>query len=237
MVGFAALTLETTTENAFLLTRQWRDASSGIEIVFWARGESGPIRIRLDRKEAVAFAERGRLRREPLGCRVRPVELRTFDGDLVDALYFESQRALVDARRAVRERGERLYESDLKPADRFLMEHFVTGGFRVEGDFVQHPSYREYRNPKLSPAEYRPRLTVLSLDIETDGLDETLCSVGASEPKLRNWFHFLNSSAVARTSHEQYSAISWYLPAAKSPLRSLPVTPWLLGLSIPKALA
>jgi DNA polymerase II len=180
MVAFAALTLETTIENAFLLTRQWRDAPSGIEIVFWARAESGPIRVRLDRKEAVAFAERGRVRPEVPGCRVRPVELRTFEGALVDALYFKSQRDLTDTRRALRERGVRLYESDLKPADRFLMEHFVTGPFRVEGAFVQHDSFREYRNPKISRAEYRPRLKVLSLDIETDGHDETLYSVGAS---------------------------------------------------------
>jgi DNA polymerase-2 len=172
--------LETTTENAFLLTRQWRDAPSGIEIVLWARAESGPIRVRLDRQEAVAFAERGRVRPEVLGCRVRPVQLRTFDGALVEAIYFKSQRALVDARRSLRGRGSRLYESDLKPADRFLMERFVTGGFRVEGPFLQHDSYREYRNPKISPSEYRPRLEVLSLDIETDGHDETLYSIGAS---------------------------------------------------------
>ncbi len=180
MVDFTALILETTTENAFLLTRQWRDTPSGVEIVFWARGESGPIRIRLDRKEAVAFAERGSVRGEAVGCRVRPLDLRTFDGALVDALYFKSQRALVDGRRALREAGLRVYESDLKPADRFLMEHFVTGAFRVEGAFFQHDSYREYRNPRISPAEYRPRLGVLSLDIETAGYDESLYAVGAS---------------------------------------------------------
>jgi DNA polymerase-2 len=172
--------METNTEIAFLLTRQWRDAPGGIEIVFWARAESGPIRIRLDGKEAVAFSERGGLRGEILDCRVRPLELRTLDGVPVDALYFRSQRALADARSALRERGLRLYESDLKPADRFLMEHFVTGGFRVEGSFIQHDSYREYRSPKMSPAEYRPRLSVLSLDIETDGYDDSLYSVGAS---------------------------------------------------------
>jgi DNA polymerase-2 len=180
MVDRAALNLETTAENAFLLTRQWRDGPGGIEIVLWARAESGPIRVRLDRKEAVAFAERGSVRGEAVGCRVRHLELRTFEGAFVDALYFKSQRALVDARRALGEAGLRLYESDLKPADRFLMEHFVTGAFRVEGAFVQHDSFREYRNPKVSPAEYRPRLKVLSLDIETDGHEETLYSVGVS---------------------------------------------------------
>ncbi len=180
MVDCAALTLETTTENAFLLTRQWRDTTSGIEIVFWARRESGPIRIRLDGQEAVAFAERDRVRGDSLGCRIRPVELCTFDSVLVDALYFKSQRALVDARRSLRERGIRLHESDLKPADRFLMEHFVTGGFRVEGPFQKRDAYREYRYPRISPVEFRPELTVASLDIETDGLEQTLYSIGIS---------------------------------------------------------
>jgi DNA polymerase-2 len=172
--------LETDTENAFLLTRQWRDAPGGIEMVFWARAESGPIRVRLEGKEAVAFAERGVVQERALGCRVRPVELSTLDGSRVDALYFESQRALVDARRALREAGVRLYESDLKPADRFLMERFVTGAFRVEGRFRQHGSFREYRNPKIRRADYRPRLTHLSLDIETDGEAERLFSIGAA---------------------------------------------------------
>ncbi len=180
MVGCAALILETTAENAFLLTRQWRDAASGIDVVFWARAESGPIRIRLDRREAVAFAERGRVRGERLACRIRPVELSTFGGAPVDALYFKSQRVLVDARKTLRERGVQLFESDLKPADRFLMEHFVTGAFRVEGAFVQHEAFREYRNPRISPAVYSPKLAVLSLDIETDGDGETLYSIGAS---------------------------------------------------------
>jgi DNA polymerase-2 len=118
MVAFAALILETSIENAFLLTRQWRDAPSGVEIVFWARGERGPIRIRLDGQEAVAFAERDLVRADSLGCRTRAVALRTFDSVPVDALYFKSQRALVDARRSLRERGIRLCESDVKPADR-----------------------------------------------------------------------------------------------------------------------
>ena len=93
MVAFAALILETSTENAFLLTRQWRDAPSGIEIVFWARGELGPIRIRLDGQEAVAFAERDLVRADSLGCRTRAVALRTFDSVPVDALYFKSTDA------------------------------------------------------------------------------------------------------------------------------------------------
>jgi DNA polymerase-2 len=212
MVAFAALILETSTENAFLLTRQWRDAPSGIEIVFWARGERGPIRIRLDGQEAVAFAERDLVRADSVSCRTRAVALRTFDSVPVDALYFKSQRALVDARRSLRERGIRLYESDVKPADRFLMEHFVTGGFKVEGTCQEHGAYREYRNPRISPADFRPVLAIASLDIETDGLDETLYSIGAaidSEARVfllrhREWDH-AHGERLDREEHVEIS--------------------------------
>jgi DNA polymerase II len=196
--------LETDTENAFVLTRQWRDAPGGIEIVFWARGDKGPIRVRLDGKEAVAFAERDRVRGEALGCRVRPLELRTFDGSLVDGLYFKSQRALVEAKRGLREAGLRLYESDLKPADRYLMERFVTGAFRLEGVFRKPGSFREYRNPKISSADYRPRLTHLSLDIETDGDEEKLLSIGASVASEARVF-LLRDPAWSRAQAERLS--------------------------------
>jgi DNA polymerase II len=173
-------TTPTTTENAFLLTRQWRDGPRGVTLVFWARGESGPIRIELDAQEAVAFVESGRIRTEELGCRSRPLALRTLHGLPVDGLYFPTRRALVDARARLRARGVPLYESDVKPSDRFLMEHFITGGLRVEGRFIEHERFREYKSPRVAPVEVRPELTVLSLDIETDGHDETLYSIAAS---------------------------------------------------------
>ncbi len=172
--------LTATAENAFLLTRQWRDGPRGLTLVFWAKGESGAIRIELDGQEAVAFVEHGRVEASELGCRSRRLELRTLDGVAVDGLYFQSRRKLVDARKRLRSRGIRLYESDVKPSDRFLMEHFVTGGVRVEGPFTQHEGFREYRNPRVAPADFRPELSVLSLDIETDGDDETLYSIAAS---------------------------------------------------------
>ncbi len=202
MVDFAALRLETETENAFLLTRQWRDAPGGIEMVFWARGESGPIRVHLSGKEAVLFAERGSVGGDALGCRVRPLELRTFEGAPVDALYFKSRRALVEAKGTLREAGVRLYESDLKPSDRYLMERFVTGAFRVEGAFRQHDAFRDYRNPKISATEYRPRLTLLSLDIETDGEEDTLFSVGVSVGRDARVF-LLRDPAWSRAHHER----------------------------------
>jgi DNA polymerase II len=138
------------------------------------------LRIQIDSEEAVAFADQGRIRGRELGCRSRPLSLRTLDGRPVDAIYFRSRRGLVDAKRALADRGVDLYESDVKPSDRFLMEHFITGGLEVRGEYVQHPGYRTYRNPKVVPASHRPELTVLAIDIETDGYEERLVSICGS---------------------------------------------------------
>lgn len=166
-------------ENAFLLTRQWRDTPDGVELVFWAAGARGPLRIQLDRQEAVGFAERGRVDARKLGARSRPLELETLSGVPVDGVYFPSQRALVEARRLVRSGGGALHESDVKPADRFLMERFVTGGLTVRGEVEEHAGFRAYRNPRIESCEHKPELRVMSLDIETDSV-ESLYSIGAT---------------------------------------------------------
>ena len=88
-----------------MLTRQWRDTPSGVELVFWAAAASGPIRIQIVHQEAVCFAVRGHVDAARVGARSRSVDLLTLEGALVDALYFPTQRALVDARRELRAAG------------------------------------------------------------------------------------------------------------------------------------
>ena len=187
-------------EQAFLLTRQWRDTPSGVELVFWAAAASGPIRIQIVQQEAVCFAVRGHVYAARVGARSRSVELRTLEGALVDALYFPTQRALVDARRELRAAGVRLYESDLKPSDRYLMERFVTGGLLVTGEWEAHEGYRLYRNPRMTSCDYRPDLSILSLDIETDADAGTLFSIGASTETTAHVF-LLRSSDWESSEH------------------------------------
>jgi hypothetical protein len=38
--------------DAFLLSREWRDADDGIEIVLWARAAEAPVRVRMSRQAA-----------------------------------------------------------------------------------------------------------------------------------------------------------------------------------------
>ena len=175
-------------ESAFLLTRQHYDGANGIEIVLWARGESGPVRLRFPGQEAVCFQREGALSPEAVGARSRPVELEALEGGAVEALYFPTQRALKDGRRIARDSGVRWYESDIKPADRFLMERFVTASFRVTGEAYEHAGFREYRAARIEPTSFRPELKLVSIDIETGGFDEDLYSVAVSSGETSHVF-------------------------------------------------
>ena len=175
------------TLRAFLLTRHWRDASDGLELSLWVASERGPLRIVLDGEEAVCFVERqagaGDGVLADISCRRRALDLATLEGTPVDALYFRRQHDLVAARDLLRARGVAAHESDLKPADRFLMERFVTAGLAARGRVAQRAGHLEMRNPAIRRDDYRGALRWVSLDIETAGLDGALYSVALHSPE------------------------------------------------------
>lgn len=160
--------------DAFLLSREWRDGDEGVEVVLWARAEEAPVRIRLARQEAVMFVPR---EVDAHADRRVPRPLRAFDGRPVDALYFRSQRALVDERQRLRGAMQETLEADVKPSDRFVMERFVTGGMHVEGPCRERRGVLHFEGARVRAApDLRPELRVLSLDIETDDLGGPLLS-------------------------------------------------------------
>ena len=170
--------------SCFLLTRQWRDAGNGLELSFWGRAADGQVRILISGERAVCFVERGahvgQLIEPDVQYERKPLELSSVDGKLVDGLYFQRQRDLLAARRALKAKDVSLYESDLKPSDRFLMERFVTSAFQVKGVPEQADGFLHFVNPAIRADRFSPALTAISLDIETEGLDGALYSIAAS---------------------------------------------------------
>lgn len=172
--------------DAFLLSREWRDADDGIEIVLWARAKDAPVRVRLTRQEAVMFVPRD----APASPRGRRAErpLTTFDGTPVDVLYYRSQRALWDERDRFREAGFYPFESDIKPSDRFVMERFVNGPLRIEGTARERRGVLHFDNPRIKTSDANVDLSLLALDIETDGLAGPLLSAAIATAQRERVF-------------------------------------------------
>ncbi|MFT5083344.1 MAG: DNA polymerase-2, partial [Lentisphaeria bacterium] len=107
----------------------------------------------------------------------RALALKSFSHESVHAIYFARQRDLYQAREFLKQQGLTPLEADIQPADRFLMERFITGGVRLHGKALESGAYLEFRNPSIKPSDFVPALKVVSLDIETSMQGEVLFSI------------------------------------------------------------
>lgn len=104
---------------------------------------------------------------------LRPLPLADFHHRPVLGLYCSQHRQLVRLDRLLKESGVNVYESDIRPPERFLMERFITAPVWFSGQANNHGVLLETR---MKPAEdYRPPLKLLSLDIETSEHGELYC--------------------------------------------------------------
>jgi len=155
----------------FILTRHWRDAPEGTEVIFWLATDAGARQLRVPHQDSVAFIPEEQcplaealLRRER-DVELRPLALCDFRHRPVMGLYSRSYRRLLDCARLLREAGVDVYESDIRPPERYLMERFITAPVSFSdasgGDGASIDA-------QLKPApDYRPTLKLVSLDIET----------------------------------------------------------------------
>ncbi|MBL3527635.1 MAG: DNA polymerase II [gamma proteobacterium endosymbiont of Lamellibrachia anaximandri] len=168
----------------FLLTRHWRDRPNGIDLVFWVHTQEGPLRCVYPDQRAVCFIS-SEIQLGPgylPGSRLerKPLDLQGLDGGAVDGLYFSAQKSLQQFRQRAAADAIPLYESDIKPHDRYLMERFITASLEVLGHPVQKAGYRELVNPRLRPATITPELSYVSLDIETNAFSSEILSIALS---------------------------------------------------------
>ena len=172
------------TIEGFLLTRNWRDGDRGIDLEFWFATESGPICVLVQEQRSLFFlttseVEQAKdLLRSERGVEFKSVELKDFSLAPVLAVYFSRHQQLRRAADLLREHGLNPLESDINPAERFLMERFISGSAAIQGELLSRGAHKVLRNPALKAVSYKPALSVASIDIETamDGLQ--LFSIG-----------------------------------------------------------
>lgn len=146
-------------QQGFLLTRHWRDTPIGTEVEFWLATDAGPQQLRLPPQTSVAFipAEQ-RQRAERLLCEeyqleLKPLLLTDFHRRPMLGLYCHQHRQLIKLEKRLKEGGVSVYEADIRPPERYLMERFITA-LKV----VQWPNQWQ-RATAQWPNETRSRLS------------------------------------------------------------------------------
>jgi len=168
-------------DTGFLLTRHWRDTPAGCEVEFWLATDDGPRRVRLPLQTPVAFIpEAQRATVEALlqaerGWELKALSLLDFRHRPVLGLYCRKYRHLLRIEKRLREHGVDVFEADVRPTERYLMERFITAPASFTGR-AQEGDARRLVDGHLKPAPgYRPTIRTVSLDIETTFHGELYC--------------------------------------------------------------
>ncbi|MFJ3469860.1 DNA polymerase II [Pseudomonas sp. NPDC090201] len=158
-------------EQGFVLTRHWRDTDAGTQVEFWLATDSGPRRVRLPLQTSVAFIpaqhrERAEVvLRQESNVQLKPLELCDFRHRPVLGLYTGQHRQLMNLEKELRRASVDVYEADVRPPERYLMERFITAPVEFSGT---PDASGLLLDAQMRPApDYRPRLKLVSLDIET----------------------------------------------------------------------
>jgi DNA polymerase-2 len=157
--------------HGFVLTRHWRDTPSGVEVEFWLATDDGPQHVRLPVQTSVAFmpqAQRAQVEalvQDERNIELRELALRDFHSRPVLGLYSQQHGQLIDIAQRLRRAGVEVFEADIRPPERFLMERFITAPVSFSG---QPQTDGPLLDTRMKPhPDYRPRLKLISLDIET----------------------------------------------------------------------
>jgi DNA polymerase-2 len=151
----------------FLLTRQWADDRDGVRLDFWLSTAQGPMSVSIHQQKSLFFVRQSDVPGLPAaqrGMSTRPLQLKTFSGDAVSAVYFDAQQQLYRMRDRLTQQGIGCFESDIRPTERFLCERFITASIDVDADYSVEPLH----DVRLLPGEYQPSFEVMSFDIESD---------------------------------------------------------------------
>ncbi len=94
---------------------------------------------------------------------------RTMDGEPTLRILTAAPAEAKNLRDELHRSGVRTYEADVKLSAQYVMDLRIRGTMEIRGPWRQgRRVQRVYENPELSPASFTPKVSVLSLDIETD---------------------------------------------------------------------
>lgn len=160
----------------FIIDNYWDERDSSLNL--FLNSNEGTIKVKLNNERPLFFVPGDSNLPSDLICdEVKDLPLKSFDQKTVKAVYFKSLEQLNRAKEIFARDGIRSFENDLKVESRFTMERFIHGSCEVQGELKSDGAEKVFINPQLKAAHFNPRLSSLSLDIET-ARDGRLLSIG-----------------------------------------------------------
>jgi DNA polymerase-2 len=160
-------------QQGFLLTSRWYEGAQTTELEFWFASPAGPLCVCIEQPSVcfIPITEIEKAQRlahaEGIELTTRSVQLRAFNQQPLIACYLR-QAEIYRFNYLLSDWDIPVWEYDLRPTDRFLMERFIRGSAIIEGHWQDKDGYLLCQQGRMKPSEGNTAaLTVLSVDIET----------------------------------------------------------------------
>ncbi|HVK68587.1 MAG TPA: DNA polymerase II [Polyangium sp.] len=197
-------------ERGFILTPTYRIHDDRTEVHLYAVLACGEPALLVHDQYRPYFFVRARdeaVARRVAGERLSETPFVSFAGDPVLRIEAPNPERLASLRASLLASGVIPLEADVRFVQRFLVDHGIRGAFSVEGPFERRRGVgRVYRNPRIEPASFVPRLSVLSFDIETSLDGAHLFSIAAAGQGGERVFLMQSGAATNFSSDDGGSA-------------------------------
>src|SRR3972149_5201468 len=162
-------------------------------VQLFGRLENGQSFVTINKLEPYFFVKESELKlieKYLSKYKTTKTELKNFKGEKVAKISAENQRELNKLIQELHHKAE-TYEADINPNMRFIIDNDIFSTLEIEGDYETSEKVdRIYREPKLSKLkeEFKPKLKIISLDIESDKKSSNLYCIGLSGEKYNKVF-------------------------------------------------
>jgi len=160
-------------------------------IKLFGRLENNQSFISLNTVQPHFFIRKTDKKHLPKNTKTQATDLKNFQEEPVIKILFQNQTDSNNLNKAIR-KEIKTYEADLKPQYKFIIENKILGTINIEGPHAPTDKIdRVYQEPKITPAEFKPKLKVISLDIESDRKGNLYC-IGLSSENYKKCFMITN---------------------------------------------
>lgn len=165
-------------QQGYIVSRHSNDEKGLLEIYYYVKTDKGTVKVSIDQPETVFFTDASMDALGPLvqGIVCEESQLKSFSHQPVTVVRCQSLLLQQQMVALVKKLGFAVYEEDVRPEDRYLMERHIRG--KVEFVGVADATGTHFTQSRLKVGNYQPDWQVWSLDIETSVSRNELLSIG-----------------------------------------------------------
>ncbi|WP_394179193.1 DNA polymerase II [Marinomonas posidonica] len=175
-------------QKGYIVSRHTKEVNGQIEMSLFVKTPDGTVKVIPDRQQTSFFSTIpiSELPTDINGVLYHATELSSFEHQAVTLIQTNSMILHRQILKFVKQTGHAVFEEDIKPHDRYLMERSIRGAIRFIGMVEQGESV--YKQAKVIAGDYSPNWTIWSLDIETSVTHNKILSIGVTNDQLRQAF-------------------------------------------------